>query len=372
MKTKTSLFALLLLAVATMFLSCGQHDFAEDDIKWSDDNGGTLEVFNGTNKDMVLFIGQVPKSEDILGGVRAGKPKKIDIGSHVPDFSVGGYAIIRGVTRDEYNAKRFDLANAKWEFNSMTTYKAGVMYRINIDPKLTGEYGVRITNRAKVGLELRKDSPQGEKVAYLPALSVNNWLYAQDATALHLFPVYVFYNKSTQEVSTLYASSMEDMQGIAPRPITSSQVPSVIFPFNEEDAWNKIVKQLKDPSAYIKVTNNAGVLVYFTNAGSQWFLSQEGYDAINPGETLVFEVKAGDWDEDINEGGQKLNLIADYSAHTKQIPIRFAGKETELPLIKNGYNYDVSIEPDQINRGNYIGIITEKKKRDISNMIESL
>jgi len=344
--------------------------YYEDDINWQGSNNGTLEVFNGSNKDIVLFIGQVPKSDDIIGGVRSGKSAQFDISKYVSDFSVGGYTIIRGMTIEEYNSKKLDINNAKWEFNSMAIYKAGRKYRINIDPSFTGDYVVRLTNKAKIGLELRKNSPQGEKVAYLPAMIVNQLLCTQTTETMTLFPVYVIYNKSTGEVSTLNA---EDLPvSVSPRLATDpTKIITYYFPSNEEEAWSQVVKKLKSSVAYISVTNNiANQSVYLTNAGSQWFTSQEGYEAINPGESLMFEVKAGDWDEDTQEGGQKLNLIADYSGHTKQIPIRFAD-ENELPLIKNGYNYTVSIEPDLNNVGNYKAIINETNKRNLEEVLMS-
>jgi len=371
-KTKTSPLALLLLAASSMFFSCGNHDFAEDDIKWDDDNGGTLEVMNGSNKDMVLFIGQVPRQEDIMGGVRAGKSKKYDIASHVSDFTVGGYAIVRGITRDEYNEKKFDLANAKWEFNSMVTYKAGQQYRINIDLSYTGNYAVRLTNKAKVGLELRKNSPQGEKVAYLPALGVNQMLYTQTTESITLFPVYVFYNGTTQEVSTLYTDDLDQSVTVSPRSATDAKgILTYVFPFNGDDAWERIKKQLKSPVAYIKVANNMeGQSVYFTNAGSSWLYSQEGFDAVGPGETLVFEVKSEDWDEDTQTGGKRLNLQATYAGGTKQIYVLKEGEDSS-PLIKNGYNYVVTIDLDKTS-GKYFATIEEREKRNLEDQITSL
>lgn len=377
MKTKKTILALLLLATisTSTFLGCGQHDFTEDEIKWSDDNGGTLEVQNNSNKDMILFVGQSPKPDDIMGGVRSGKSKTFDISKHVSDFGVGGYAIIRGVSRDEYNEKRFDLSNAKWEFSSMVTYKADIKYRINIDLAYTGDYAVRLTNKAKVGLELRKNSPQGEKVAYLPASSVNNMLYAQTSAAITLFPVYVFYNRTTQEVNTLYATDLEESITVSPRSAKDlTKLLTYYLPFNAEDAWIQIMKKLKSPVAYISVQNGMdNQSIYFTNAGSTWLYSQEGYDAIGPGEKLIFELKAEDWDEDTETGGQRMNLKVTYQG-AKQIDVRFADKAgniiNALPLIKNGYNYTVNVEPDLSNVGTYIAIIEEGKKRDLSEMIE--
>jgi len=363
---KLHLFPLLLLSATFTFLSCGVHDDAETFIKWDDDNNGTLEVFNGSNKDIVLFHGQVPANNSIMGGVRAGSTRNIDISKYVSDFGVGGYIILRGMSRDEFNENSLNLAAAKVEFNAMATYGAGQKYRVTIDYNYTGDNAIIITNRNKVGIELRKDSPDGEKVAYLPANKVNQMLYTQTTDAITLFPVYVLYNKSTQEITTLKATDMFEAIMAVPRPAANPQaINAYYFPNDPTDTWEKIVGTLKSPVAYITVTNNVmNQAAYFTNAMSTRYYSQGGYNAIGSGEQLTFEVEA-------TEPGIAKSLMAVLYNGVIRVPVTFAGETTE-PVIENGYDYMVNISGSGQDEKNYSATIVKGKKRDLSSQLESL
>jgi len=376
MKTKTSLLALLLLAATPMFLSCGDH--YDDGINWDGDNGGTLELVNGSNKDMILFLGQVPSQSDIIGGVRAGVTRKIDISKHVDDFNVGGYAVLRGISKEEYDKNVLDLSNSKVkiEFTGMVTYKAGTVYRYNIDLRYIGDNGFRVVNRGKIGMELRKDSPDGEKVAYLPAFQQNSMVYTQTTSSMTLFPVYVYFNKSTGEVTTLKSDDLFQSIQVAPRPLApgSDDIQTYYLPNDATLTWQQIVGTLKQPCAYVTVVNNiSNQSGYVTNAVSRRLTSQDGYDAIGSGENRVFEVKS-------SEEGAGVALTIVYYGGNIMVPVLKEG-ETDPPIIKNGYNYTVTVSYSPTsnsgsnplaNPANYKARIVEGEKRDISDQIESL
>jgi len=367
---KLTLFPMLLISAVFIFLaSCGVNDAAEMTVKWDSDNGGTLEVMNASNKDIVLFHGQVPAKASIIGGVRAYTTKDIDISKYVSDFAVGGYIILRGMSREEYDDNALNLAAAKVEFNAFATYGAGKRYRVTIDYNYTGDNAVRITNRGRVGLELRKNSPEGEKVAYLPALQVNQMLYTQTTDAITLFPFYVLYNNSTQTITTLKATSMTESVMAVPRPASNpSGINTVYFPNDETDSWEKIVGSLKSPVAYITVSNNVmNQAAYFTNAGSLRYRSQNDYDAIGSGEQLTFEVEAADEEQ----GGIQKSLIAEFYNGVVRVPVLFDG-ETDPPVIENGYDYTVSINGSGSDQSNFSAKIVKGKKRDLSDQLTSL
>jgi len=374
MKQKSLLALLLLAATSTsMFIGCGNHHdpYAHDGINWDGDNGGTLELINGSSKDMILFVGQVPSQSSMLGGVRAGATVKHDISKHVSDFSVGGYAILRGVTKEEYD-KNPDPAKAKVEFNAMVTYKGGTIYRYNINPNYMGDNGFRVTNNSRIGMELRKNSPDGEKVAYLPALQVNQMVYTQTTEALTLFPVYVFYNKSTGEVTTLKSTDIFASSRVNPMPLnsTTGSIPVTYFPNDGETEWAKIVGTLKQYTAYIKVYNGVpNQAADVTIALSNPLISQSGLEAVPSGNNQIFEVESTD-------EGSRINLIISFYAAKIIVPVRFED-ETTIPIIKNGYNYTVNVdylggEGGIQNSDNYKATIVEGSKRDISDQIESL
>jgi len=377
MNTKTKLLTLLLLAVATsMFLSCGTHHedhYYDDGINWDGDSGGTLELVNGSNKDMILFIGQVPSSSNIIGGVRAGATRKIDISRQFDDFAVGGYAVLRGFTKEEYEKNAADPSKAKVEFTGMVNYRAGTLYRYNIDPNYIGDNGFRVINRGKIGMELRKDSPDGEKVAYLPSMAQNVIVYTPKTDALTLFPVYVFFNKTTGEVTTLKSQTLFESIQATPRPLGASlaDIQTYYLPNDATLTWQQIVGTLKQPVAYVTVVNNiANQGGYVTNALSRRLISQNGYDAIGSGEKLVFEVES-------TEEGAGIGLTVVYYGGNVLVPVLFEG-ENEPPVIKNGYNYTVTVsyigdkEGGLQNSANYKAKIVEGEKRDVSDQLESL
>jgi len=375
MKKKSPL-ALLLLAAISMFISCGKHNDPHDDpyeydgVNWDGSNSGTLELINGSNKDMVLFIGQTPAPSNLLGGVRAGVTTTHDISGLVSDFSVGGYAILRGVSKDEYDKYAQEPSKAKIEFTAMVTYGSGKKYRYNIDRSFIGDYGFKVVNNCNIGIELRKDSPNGEKVAYLPAMGTNNLIYTQTQEDVTLFPVYVFFNKSTGEVSTLNANSLFETITASPRgmsPNSSTGIQTYYMPNDPKVTWESIKGTLKQSAAYVTIVNG----VYnqsgrVTIGVSNTLTSQNGFPSIGSGEKLTYEIESTD-------DGIQFNLILVFYAGKINIPVR---KDGEIPLLRNGYDYSVSVNylggsPDDIT--NYTATITESAKpRDISDQIESL
>ncbi|MDR0517260.1 MAG: hypothetical protein LBH25_09485 [Fibromonadaceae bacterium] len=373
---KTLLLKVAAVAALFILIGCGTNDSAEDDIKWSDDNGGTLEVLNGSNKDIVVFKGATPTNESIMGGIRAGTTKAFDV-SKETDFNEGGYMVIRGITREEYNDKKGNLVTAKWQFNAFATYKRGQKYRVQIDDAYMGNYAVKVTNLANFGVELRKNSPEGEKIAYLPRLKVNEYVYFQKPDGITLFPVYVAYNRTDQEIITLEAKSMFDASTVGPLPVDDPDIANISFPVDPNASWNDLLKDLKSPVAYITVSNNVAAQAgYFTNAGTTHYLSQEGYDVINSGNQRVFEIKAVDEEE--NPEGIEKDLVAKYYNGAVLVPVLMKkGTEYIKPSIKNGYNYTVSVTYSNESgagpqdRSNYKAIIVEGRKRDISNQLES-
>jgi len=373
MKTRKFPLALLLLAAisTSMFFGCGQHeDPYNDGINWDGSNSGSLELQNGSNKDMILFIGQTPAPSNMLGGVRAGATITHDISGLVSDFSIGGYAVLRGMSKDEYEKHADDPSKGKIEFTAMVTYRSGTKYRYNISLNFTGDNVFRVVNRGKVGMELRKESPDGEKVAYVPALATNILIYTQTTDAVTLFPVYVFFNKSTGEVSTLRAQSHMETITAAPRPATpnNSEVQTYYMP-NQGISWEEIVGTLKQSAAYITVVNSVpNQTGYVTNGMSKRLISQNGYDAIGSGEKLTYQLESTD-------EGASFGLIMVFYSGVITIPVLKEGEVTP-PIIRNGYDYTISVsflggKADDV--ANYRATITEsEKKRDVSDQIESL
>jgi hypothetical protein len=371
-------WSLSIAILALVLGACGDLGGGDDDddgngnnggINWKTESGGTLAITNNTAKDMIIFQGQTPGISNILGGVSAQTSKDFDISDDVTDFDVGGYLILRGISKDEYEANKANLSQAKIEYSAMATYGQGKKFRAEISPNYTGDFGYKVTNSGRIGMELRKNSPDGEKIGYLPQLATNVMLYTDSATSLSIFPVYVYYTRSTGTVTTLKPTSHFESVTATPRPLANAtSIQSYYFPNDTTVTWDQIKATLDSPVAYFTVSNNVpNQGIFFTLAGGNALYAQNGYDAIGTGEQLTFEL------ESTVTGTGKYIVITLYSGSVR-LPVRFSG-ETDNPTIKNGYDYTITVNFNGgpvSNADNYTATLTEGEKRDISDEIISL
>jgi hypothetical protein len=380
MKTKNT-FLLLLLAAAVFLMACpnpaGDNDNSSKDkdtdagADIGDDifklENGTLTIINNTSKDMIIFQGQTPSASNILGGVRAQTSKDFDISDDVSDFDVGGYLILRGMSKEEYAANKNNLSQAKVEYSAMATYGQGKKFRTEINPAYSGDYYFKITNAGRIGMELRKNSPDGEKIGYLPALATNYALYTNSSSDLTIFPVYVFYSNTTKTVTTIRATSFSESASVGPRSVTDQSVQTVRFPNDSSVQWDQIAANIVYPVAFITVTNNVANQSSRFAAASKTYFAQNGYDSVNSGETLTFELKATD-------AGQSMNLNCTIYGGTVTVAVKTDNDQT--PTIKNGYDYTVTLNykgsGGVTDPSSYTAVITEGTKRDVASEITSL
>ena len=83
-----------ILTMSMMLISCdmitGQKGTVtkseKSDVNYTSEANGTLKISNNTAKDMVVFIGQTPNINNVLGGVKAGSNRFFDISDDVDDF----------------------------------------------------------------------------------------------------------------------------------------------------------------------------------------------------------------------------------------------------------------------------------------------
>ena len=332
-----------------------------DGINWDNEPNGTLTIINNVSKDMIIFVGQTPTANNILGGVRGLSTRTFDISDDVEDFNIGGYRILRGITKDEYQANKTNLSRAKIEYSAMATYGQGKKFRTEISPNYTGDYAYMVTNLGRIGMELRKDSPDGEKIGYLSSLASNMLLYADNTDGFAVFPVFVYYSRSTGTVTTLKPTSQFEAVTVSPRPATGNDIQAYTFPSN--DPWDSIKNSLSSPVAYVTVTNNvSNQSGRVTIAGTRFLKSQNGYDTIGSGETLTYEITSTD-------AGTEQNIILTFYSQALQIPVR---DDEDIPTLKNGYDYTITVSGSGEQASGYTVTFTEGEVRDLSSDIESL
>jgi hypothetical protein len=276
--------------------------------------------------------------------------------------------VLRGITIDEYNANKSSLNRARIEYSAMATYGQNRKYRTEISPSYIGDYAYRVTNIGRIGMELRKDSPDGEKVAYLPSLASNMLLYADSTSGFALYPVYVYYTRSTGQVTTLKPTSLFETVTVSPRAATGGAVQAYTFPADIGATWDSIKSTLTSPVAYVTVTSNVpNQSGRVTTAGTNRIHSQNNFDTIGSGETLTYEIPS-------TVAGTQQNLVLVYYEGALQVPVRFADSSTN-PVLKNGYDYTVTVNltgsPSQAS-GYEVTITESAAARDLSSDIESL
>ncbi|MDE6773926.1 MAG: hypothetical protein K2J14_04790, partial [Treponemataceae bacterium] len=338
-----------------------------DGIDYKSDADGTLTIRNNTTKDMVLFEGENPTKDTILGGVRAQSSRAFDV-SGKNDFAVGGWMIIKGMAASEYAANKNNPANAKIEYSAMATYHAGEKYEATINAAYTGDYCIKVSNNERIGIELHKDSFNGEKIAYLPPYRSNQPIYFDDNKSIRLYPVYVYYSTRNHTVSTLNGDFFET-RAVIPASVTESYVQTYSFPANPDTTWSQIMESISFPTAYITVTNSVEEGAYF-KIGPTLYIAQNGQDAVG-GVPVIFEV------ESTKAGQEKQITLALYGGNVS-IPVLTA--DGKIPTIQNGYDYSVSLT--KVAQGNtpailadpnsYKAVISAGTPRDIKAEIETL
>jgi len=333
------------------------------EINWNNEPNGTLTVINNALKDMVIFRGQTPSFNYILGGIRAStNSKTFDISDDVDDFNVGGYMVLRGITLDELSANKDNLSKAKIEFSAMATYGQDKTFRVEINPSYTGDYAYRVSNLGRIGIELRKDSPTGEKIGYLPALATNILLYADSTDGFSVYPVYVYYSKSTGQLTTLKSTLFETIN-VSPQLATGTQIQAYSIPA-QGTYWSSITATLSSPVAYVTVTNNVAIQSGRVTIGAIGRLvSQNGYDTIGTGQTLTYEIQS-------SVSGTEQEIVLTYYNQALQIPVK---DNDNKPVLKNGYDYTITISGSGQTPNGYTVTFTESTNpRDLSAEIDSL
>ncbi|MDE7140713.1 MAG: hypothetical protein K2M90_09530 [Treponemataceae bacterium] len=338
-----------------------------DGIDYKSDANGTLTIRNNTTKDMVLFEGETPTKDTILGGVRAQSSRAFDV-SGKNDFAVGGWMIIKGMGASEYTANKANLTKAKVEYSTMATYHAGEYYEATINAAYTGDYCIKVSNNGKIGIELHKDSFNGEKIAYLSPYKSNQYIYFDDNKSIRLYPVYVYYSTRNHTVSTLSGDFFES-RTVVPASVTESYMQTYSFPADPNTTWSQIMENISFPTAYITVTNGVEEGAYF-KIGSAQYVAQNGQDAVG-GVPVTFEVVS------TKDGEEKQITLALYNGNVS-VPVLTA--DGGIPTIQNGYDYSVSLTKVALGNtpailadpNSYKAVISDGTLRDIKSEIETL
>jgi len=293
---------------------------------------GSVEVVNNTSYDMLLFSGEVKSVNNIVGGVRASSTNTVNF-SKEADYTVGGYKVIHAVKESVFKT---DGQNSRTDHSAMITYRDGAKFRTNIVATTDGAYEIWVQNmNAKYALELRKNSPEGEKIAYLTRNERYRQIKLPTNATMTLFPVWIAFNNVTKTIVSFTPSDVGDtwegQRTVAPRAPNDPQGrPEYNFP---EGNLEVVFPNINFPFATIWVRNNLiGRVIDFRNGGAI-ITAKSDYPSIPSGFRDYYEIRAV---------GEPLNL--NIGLENWRIPVRFAdAPNANTVTIQNGHEYYIAV-----------------------------
>ncbi|MCL2608543.1 MAG: hypothetical protein FWD94_01375, partial [Treponema sp.] len=289
---------------------------------------GTTEVVNNTGSDMLLFTGEVIGKAFIVGGVKSGTRANVNFSSE-SDWTVGGYKLLRAVKQTEFE-KAGDQSRV--DHTAMVTDGEGKRFTTSITSTTDGDYQYQVYNRSRdYGLELRENSPEGRKVAYLTKGEVRRFIRTPNSDMLTLFPVWVAFNNQSKSIVTFTPSDVLSSLDIQPKR-TNEEVSPYYFPVDGTNV-NIQFPNITLPFAAVNVRNNGQLVANFRIANTIK-TPQSGYSGITSGARESYEVPSD---------GEPLNLNLAMSQGNTVVNVRFEDKPGEDAVLKNGYLYTVTL-----------------------------
>jgi len=337
------------------------------DPNYRDNRNGNSEIVNNTPHDMLLFPGNsVFSTNYIVGGVRAFSTSTINFSTE-SDYSVGGYKVIHAVKESEFDTYG---QNSKVEHSAMVTYKNDSRSRTNIVSTTEGGYQFIANNKnTQFALELRKNKPDGEKVAYLSKAEQRRVIKSPSNTTMTLFPVWIAFNTVTKTIVTFTPSDVGDTwegwRDVVPR---SPNDPQGQSDYNFPDSDIDIAFSNVDfPFATIRVRNNGPRPIDFRIAGARL-----------PAQSDYFDIPSGFRDSyEITSDGEGLDLRITMQNGSMVVPVRFRDAPGASTVsIKNGFEYSVEFNlktpaspPSDVN--SYEAILEEVRAIAIKDLLTS-
>jgi len=299
------------------------------DGNFRNNRNGATEVVNNTNYDMLLFTGEVIGRNSIVGGVKAGSSNSLNF-SDENDYQVGGYKLLRAVKQSEFKTYG---DQSRVDHTAMITYREGGRFRVDIRSTTDGDYQYTVYNRSKdFGLELRKNSPDGEKVAYLTRGEVRRVIKSPTIAELTLYPVWVAFNTQTRSIVTFTPDEKLSVQDIQPKRQNEDEAP-FYFPADGTSV-NIVFPDVRLPFATIFVRNNATLTANFRIANAIR-TPESNYTGITSGARETYEIRSE---------GDGLNLNIAMSQGQTIVPVRFENDPNATTVvIDNGYIYTVEL-----------------------------
>ena len=300
MRVKQMVMALVLIAAATAVFAGGGSDAAPgttvmkiNEADFQSDRNGLLKINNYASFDVAVFAGKVERG-NFIGAIKARGSRDFDI-SKLKDIPRKGAFLFRVTSYQTLNKKgKVGITEEDVVYTGLVAYDLTRPDRkiekdifAHVDEKQ--ETFIYVSNITKYVVELRLDSPDGEKVGVLSPGQRNKklWIEQQpDGLPYRFFPTYIYVNPNTGEMDAF--TDIENKSGTRFEPrAASAQVRVVEF---KDPATKPEGKQYN--VAFLRLQNDTNGLLSFETAQNMYNKNTRGSVNTNPGDTDTYEVAA--------------------------------------------------------------------------------
>jgi hypothetical protein len=301
MKKKKTGFWLIGIAVLVMAMGSGCGSIAPagtttvkiSEADFKSQPNGILKINNFTNFDVAIFAGKVERGT-FLGAIKARGARNFDI-SKLPSIPKEGAFLFRATSYQTLGRKGMvGITEDDVLYTGLVAYNLNRPDRIieqdvfrNVDE--AAETFIYVSNITKYIVQLRLDSPDGEKVGVLSPGQRNKklWIKKQeDGLPYRFFPTYIYVNPNTGEMDVF--TDMVNKTGTRFEPRAAGpQVRVVEFqdPVTQPGGKQYTV-------AFIKLQNDTNSLLSFETARSMYTKNERGSVNTNPGDSDTYELAA--------------------------------------------------------------------------------
>ena len=257
------------------------------------DRNGLLQINNYASFDVAVFAGRVERG-NFIGAIRAGGTRDFDI-SKLSNRPEKGAFLFRAASVQTVNRKgKVGITEEDVVYTGLVAYDLSQPERkivkdifARVDDQQ--EYFIYVSNVTKYVVELRVDSPDGEKVGILSPGQRNKKLWIKrhpDGLSYRFFPTYIYIDPNTGEMDSFTDTVNRNGRLFEPR-TAGPQLQVIEFP---DPATQPGGKQYN--VAFVRLQNDTNGLLMFETARNAYTKNTRGTVNTNPGDTDVYELAA--------------------------------------------------------------------------------
>jgi hypothetical protein len=298
MRVKQMVMALVLIAAAAAVFAGGKSQantgttvMKINEADFQSDRNGLLKINNFTSFDVAVFAGKIERG-NFIGAIKAKGSRDFDI-SKLSNIPQKGAFLFRVTSYQTLNKKgKVGITEEDVVYTGLVAYDLSRPDRkiernifAHVDEKQ--ETFIYVSNVTKYVLELRLDSPDGEKVGVLSPGQRNKklWIEQQpDGLPYRFFPTYIYVNPNTGEMDAFTDEVNKSGPRFEPR-TSGSQVQVITF---DDPATKPGGKQYN--VAFISLQNDTNGLLSFETARGMYNKNIRGTVNTSPGDSDTYEI----------------------------------------------------------------------------------